>query len=202
MYPSLALFLENFYCNPARKNAPLGNYGGVAIQRRKACTFPLLALASHPKGWQNSYFYCVDTSPAEDPARFPAYRDGPLERNEYMNSYGPDNERAQLPAIMSRAKALLAHGLSGVDLVRCWIQWQIQPVAMRPKMICQYSGSPDDSLRFSRTELSEAEVLKNVKRLVGETRQACTTIGLAPFYTKNPAPTVSSFTLLYFHKLS
>ena len=73
MAPSLELFLEIFYCIPSHKNKPLGPYGGVSIQRRRECDFPALVLASHPKGWQNSYFYCKDTSPESDEARFPAF---------------------------------------------------------------------------------------------------------------------------------
>ena len=78
MAPSLELFLEIFYCNPSHKNKPLGPYGGVSIQRRRECDFPALILASHPKGWQNSYFYCKDTSPVIDEARYPAFRNSPL----------------------------------------------------------------------------------------------------------------------------
>ena len=58
--PNLALFLETFYYNPQnRNNHAMGPYGGVAIQRRRSALdhYPALELASHPKGWHNTYFY-------------------------------------------------------------------------------------------------------------------------------------------------
>ena len=67
--PNLSLFLETFYCNPQnRKNHDLGPYGGVAIQRRRSAFlhYPALVLASHPKGWHNTNFYCKDASPSRD----------------------------------------------------------------------------------------------------------------------------------------
>ena len=118
MAPSLELFLEFFYCNPSRKDQVLP-YGGVAIQRRRECDFPALLLASHPKGWQNTYFYYQDTSPESDDARYPAFRNSGLTYDAKMNSYADDAERVKLKPILRRARALLAHGLKGTDLVKC-----------------------------------------------------------------------------------
>ena len=67
--PNLSLFLESFYCNPQNKKGhAMGPYGGVAIQRCRSASlhFPSLTLASHPKGWHNTYFYCKDTTPLNE----------------------------------------------------------------------------------------------------------------------------------------
>ena len=54
----------------------------------------------------------------------------------------------------------------------------------------EYTGEPNDPLRFSNAELIEQEVNSTVKTLLGEKQEACNKTGLKPFYTKNPAPPV------------
>jgi len=188
--PSLDFFLEIFYCNPSRKNQPLGPYGGVSIQRRKECNFPALALASHPKGWQNTYFYCKDTSPEADEAKFPAFRNSPLVYTSKMNSYADLGKREALEGLHCRARALLAHGLRGTDLVKCWIGWFIQPLSIRTRLFHEYTEETTDNMRYSEITLLEDQVVKNAKRLLGEKKTAIAENGLAPFSTKNKPPTV------------
>ena len=155
MAPSLELFLELFYCNPSHKNKPLGPYGGVSIQRRRECDFPALVLASHPNGWQNSYFYCKDTSPESDEAHFPAFRNSPLVYDPKMNSYASDENRVLIEAVRVRARALLAHGLRGTDLVKCWISWFIQPLSIRTWLFHEFTGETTDSMRYSEVTLTD-----------------------------------------------
>ena len=120
--PSLSLFLETFYCNPQnRKDHALGPYGGVAIQRRRSAFlhYPALVLASHPKGWHNTYFYCKDTTPSRETTKYPKFRRSPLEWNSCMNSQRTEaGARLEIVALTRRGKALIAHGLTSIDLVK------------------------------------------------------------------------------------
>jgi hypothetical protein len=190
MAPSLELFLEIFYCNPSRKKQPLGPYGGVSIQRRKANNFPALELASHPKGWQNSYFYCKDTSPQSDDARYPAFCNSPLIYDAKMNNFSSDEDRVLLADIQTRARALLAHGLRGTDLVNCWIGWFIQPLSVRTRLFHQYTGSTTDDMHYSEVTLLEDKIVKTAKTLLGEKKTVIAQTGLAPFYANNPTTSV------------
>ena len=54
-----------------------------------------------------------------------------------------------------------------------------------------YSGEPEDPLRFSRVNLQQEDVLKFAKKLLGETKDDIKLVGLAPFYSNNPAPEVN-----------
>ena len=190
--PNLALFLETFYCNPQnRKNHAMGPYGGVAIQRRRSAVayYPALELASHPKGWHNTYFYCKDTSVARDIAKYPGFRRTPLEWNACMNSFAKEGQaRMEIQALTRRGKALIAHGLTGVDLVKCWIRWSIQPLAIRPRLIFEYTGEATDTLRYSEAPILEEQVVKNAKPLLGEKLDKIALNGLAPFYAQHQAP--------------
>ena len=84
---------------------------------------------------------------------------------------------------------MLAHGLSAIDLVRCWVGWQVQPLSVRTQIMCEYTG-PADNMRFSQAVLGPAEVVKATKRLLGEPIEAIGRVGLAPFWAENPAPEV------------
>ena len=198
--PNLSLFLETFYCNPQNKKGhALGPYGGVAIQRRRSASlhFPALALASHPKGWHNTYFYCKDTTPSRDVAKYPKFRRAPLEWNSCMNSQNIEaGARLEVATLMQRGQALITHGLTGIDLVKCWLRWSIQPLAIRPRLMYEYTGESTDSLRFSEVTLTEDQVVKSAKPLLGEKMDALSQHGLLPFFTKNQAPPL---VILIFH---
>lgn len=55
----------------------------------------------------------------------------------------------------------------------------------------EYTDGPEDDLRFCNKELSSSDLMKAVKKLIGEPHQKFATMGLAPFYAGNPAPAVS-----------
>jgi hypothetical protein len=78
--PSVSLFQEFFNCNRQTecKNGPSLELGGVTIQRRRNSAFLEMALASHPKGWHKTWFYCKDTS-RKDQHKMPGYRPDRLE---------------------------------------------------------------------------------------------------------------------------
>ena len=66
--PSLLLFRELFYMNRQneRANGPSLELGGISIQRWRDCLFPYAELPSHPKSWNQTWFYCQDTSPTDE----------------------------------------------------------------------------------------------------------------------------------------
>ena len=52
----------------------------------------------------------------------------------------------------------------------------------------EYMGEPMDDLRFTEVTLTEDQVVKAAKPLLGEKMDALHQHGLLPFFTKNPAP--------------
>ena len=92
--------------------------GGISIQRRKEATFPAATLPSHPKDWNQTWFYCQDTSPeGENPLM--GYHESRL-RNRHPH---PDRisiaEWAKYMPVFSKIRDLMANGLTGIDLVQC-----------------------------------------------------------------------------------
>ena len=91
---------------------------------------------------------------------------------------------------MARARLLLAHGLKGTDLVKCWIGWSIQPLSIRTRLFHEYTGETTDDMRFTEHTMTDDQLVKAAKKLLGENKTAIALTGLAPFSAKNKPPTV------------
>ena len=101
-----------------------------------------------------------------------------------MNSQDIEaSARLEVAALTRRGQALITHGLTGIDLVKCWLRWSIQPLAIRPRLMYEYTGESTDSLRFSEVNLTEEQVMKSAKPLLGEKMDALYLHGLLPFFT-------------------
>ena len=67
--PSVDLFREQqFYLNRQNEftDGPNLELGGISIQRRRDAVFPTAKLPSHPKDWNQTLFYCRDTSISDE----------------------------------------------------------------------------------------------------------------------------------------
>jgi len=58
--PTVELFRDCFHLNRRTEftDGPNTELGGMAIQKRKEVTFPHAKLHSHPKEWNQTWFYC------------------------------------------------------------------------------------------------------------------------------------------------
>lgn len=170
--------------------------GAVAIQRRRDSLYPALNLNSHPgKGWQNTYFYCKDTSPAGEPP-LPSFRSELLEITPKMNSFADEESRDKLDPLYTKIRALRSHGILATDLVKCWVGWRIQPLSIRSRLMCTYTNKPSDDLRFTKNTLNSEAIIKAAKKFLSLKAEEVKKVGIAPFHAGNPPPTVSSpFTL-------
>ena len=94
--PTVELFREFYYLNRQTEftDGPNLELGGISIQRRKEATFPAAALPSHPKDWNQTWFYCQDTSPeGENP--LPGYRENRLSNRHPLPERINIEERAK-----------------------------------------------------------------------------------------------------------
>ena len=190
--PSLLLFRELFYLNRQNEcaNGPSLELGGISIQRRRDCLFPYAEPPSHPKDWNMTWFYCQDTSPADENP-LPGFRPTRLEPTHPLSDKLTAAERQPLLPTINKIKALLGNGLNGIDLVRVWISWRVIPLSRRPGLMCEYTGRKDDPQRHSRNDLPEDVAEEETKALLNESLADCGRTGLAPFCKTNPAPAVS-----------
>ena len=171
-------------------NGPSLELGGVSIQRHRDVIFPYAQPPSHPKDWNQTWFYCQDTSPAEENP-LPGFRALRLESNHPLLDKVTTVERLPLAPTIRKIKALLANGLDDIDLVRVWVTWRVLPLSRRPGLMCTYSGETDDPLRHSPDDLPEDVVEAMIQSLLKEGTVTSNAFGLLPFCKKNPTPAVS-----------
>jgi hypothetical protein len=123
----------------------------------------------------------------------PSYRANRLAINAAFPGLAPREERENLEPLYPKMNALIAHGLTGIDLTQTWVEWRIQPLSFRTRLMHTYTGHHEDPLRFSRVNLKEKDVLKFAKKLLGETKDDIKLMGLTPFSANKPAPAVNHF---------
>jgi len=173
-----------------RANGPSLELGGISIQRRRDCLFPYAELPSHPKSWNQTWFYCQDTSPADEKP-LPGFRALRLESNHPLADKLTAVERLPLNPTIKKIKALLGNGLNGIDLVRVWVTWRILPLSHRLVLMCTYTSEKDDPMRHSPDDLPDDVVDATTQSLLKEGTVTSNAFGLLPFCKKNPAPAVS-----------
>ncbi|SPT17109.1 unnamed protein product [Triticum aestivum] len=164
----------------------------MAVQKRKEATFPHPKLHSHPKEWNQTWFYCKDTSPPDEKP-LPGYRPEWLSNTHPFPQRLTAKERANYAPQLSKLRAFMANGLTGVDLARCWISWSILPLSWRFGLMCEYTGNLKDARRHIDIQLTDAEVTEAVKKMLNEPEAICAQTGLLPFYTFNKPPACDYF---------
>ena len=100
-------------------------------------------------------------------------------------------ERAKYAPTFSKLRALMANGLTDIDLVRCWVSWRILPLSRCLGLMCEYNSDLKDPQRHCEIQLSNAEVTEGTKALFNETWAECSKTGLNPYCTFNRPPAVS-----------
>lgn len=115
---------------------------GVIVQKRAKSIFPAPRLIRKVKDWQKSYFYCATKEiPGEHP--LPGFHESRLVFHDNLNLYPKEKHQNRNEQIIARMKALFAHRITGRDLTRCWVGWQIQPLSIRDRLMCEYTGKDD-----------------------------------------------------------
>ena len=85
----------------------------------------------------------------------------------------------------------MANGLTGIDLVRCWVSWGILPLSHRPGLMHEYTGDVKDPQRYHEIVMTDLEVTESVKKMLDEPIAACSQTGLPPFCATNKPPAVN-----------
>ena len=118
--PSVDLFREYFYLNRQNEftDGPSQELEGISMQRCKDAIFPYASLPSHPKDWNQTWFYFKDTSPADENPLL-GYHDQWLNPKHPLPGQLTIAEQDKLAPTFSKVRALLGNGLTGIDLVRC-----------------------------------------------------------------------------------
>ncbi|KAI5013561.1 hypothetical protein ZWY2020_037074 [Hordeum vulgare] len=97
-----------------------------------------------------------------------------------------EEEESEFIPLFLDLKFLYNNGLIGIDMFRCWIEWNILPLSRRDELM--YDGTLEHPQCSSRRQLSESEIIGVIKRLTSESLEECAKIGLNGFCRVNLVP--------------
>ena len=64
-------------------------------------------------------------------------------------------ERKNFAPQLAKLRALMANGLTGIDLVRWWVSWGILPLSRRPGLMHEYTGDVKDPQQFHEIAMTD-----------------------------------------------
>jgi hypothetical protein len=189
--PTVLLFRNLFYVNKQTETAQ-GRHqmlGGISFQRRRLTFFPSADLPSHPKGMPETWFY-ITTKVPDGQHPLPGFRPDRLDHKKEYPPRPTVTERIRLQPLMDKIAALMANGLTGADLILCWLSWRIQPLSFRDRLMYEYSGL-EDPQRYNKEPAPVPDVVKQMRVIVNLPDDYTGEFSLRPFTSDNPPPAVS-----------
>ena len=165
--PNLTLF---WYFFGTRKNTITPgvpyNTGTLSLVLRRGRFYPRVNASDSVKGWAGTFFYHKNETIPDSDRGLPPFVDGPAPPQDSWDANPP-----RLSGDLLRAKRRIEFlerkkGLTGIDLVHCWLERQIQPLQHRDRLMCQVTSAADDSLRISTHRLPAATYKTRIQFLV------------------------------------
>jgi len=144
--PHFALFRHLFQVTTRQRSGPVV-VGGASIQLRhnRALKYIGLPLRDSLKGWHCRWFYVSNPNPA-----LPAYIGRPPVLEVSWNSFPSEEEMKDVRLLIVRLEAVkIVDQLSGVAVVRDFIERRIQPIKERHHPAYEYSGRDDPTRESS-----------------------------------------------------
>ena len=144
--PHFALFRYLFQVTTRQKSGPVV-VGGASIQMRKQRSgkYVTLPLRDSLKGWHCRWFYISNPNPA-----LPAYIGRPPALEVSWNSFPSEEEMKDVKLLLVRLEAVkIVDRLSGVAVVRDFIERRIQPIKERHHPAYEDSGREDPTRESS-----------------------------------------------------
>ena len=164
--PHFGLWKKIFYVK--RYSSSNGSFviGGVGFVARSEVNYFSFPMRESVQGWRLKWFYVKDSLTTE--SQLPCFADV-LEakpKDSWKNILSPD-ERAtadELFAKFLRIKETDGQTMIGTEVAAVFLKRRVQPVMARVRPMWLYTG-PKDETRINVAELSEKELLDEVRRL-------------------------------------
>jgi hypothetical protein len=198
--PHFGLWKKIFFVK--RYNSSGGSFviGGVGFVARKEVNYFNFPMRDSVQGWRLKWFYIRDSPTAE--LQLPRFSDV-LEakpKQSWKNTLSPDEKPAvdRLFARFLRIKEADGQTMIGTEVASVFLRRRVQPIMARAHPMWLYSG-PRDETRINAAELSEKELLDEVRRLTHFSQEDSIplTSSHVPFDVDHPPTEVISF----FHTL-
>ncbi|KAK1632398.1 hypothetical protein QYE76_006713 [Lolium multiflorum] len=163
--PHFGLWKKIFYVK--RYNSSNGSFviGGVRFVARSEVNYFSFPMRESVQGWRLKWFYVKDSLTTE--SQLPCFADV-LEakpKDSWKNILSPDKRAAadELFAKFLRIKEADGQTMIGTEVAAVFLKRRVQPVMARVRPMWLYTG-PKDETRINVAELSERELLDEVRR--------------------------------------
>ncbi|KAK1602838.1 hypothetical protein QYE76_017011 [Lolium multiflorum] len=164
--PHFGLWKKIFYVK--RYSSSNGSFviGGVGFVARSKVNYFSFPMRESVQGWRLKWFYVKDSSTTE--SQLPCFADvfEAKPKDSWKNILSPDERAAadELFAKFLRIKEADGQTMIGTEVAAVFLKRRVQPVMARVLPMWLYSG-PKDETRINIAELSEKELLDEVRRL-------------------------------------
>ena len=164
--PHFGLWKKIFYVKRYSSSNGSSVIGGVGFVARSEVNYFSFPMRESVQGWRLKWFYVKDSLTTE--SQLPCFADV-LEakpKDSWKNILSPD-ERAtadELFAKFLRIKETDGQTMIGTEVAAVFLKRRVQPVMARVRPMWLYTG-PKDETRINVAELSEKELLDEVRRL-------------------------------------
>ena len=130
--------------------------GAATVQTRRQTGYPDIPLLDSVKLWQRTYFYCKSAPAEGDQVGLPEYSEAlpTAKRNWGLKTLG---DQGEVDKMLERMRVLSKDGLTGLDLITCWLSRRVQPLQGRVHKLCFWSGKSDPT-RISTKKLAPARL--------------------------------------------
>ena len=148
--------------------------------------------------WTAGFFYCQDEATKGNTFGLPPFVNVAAEDNESWDSCPNRHGQADLNQCIRRIAKLVSMGLTGQDLVLCWVKRQIQPLQHHERLMHEYTG-PNDSLQVCQAEITSTALDQKMRRMVKigcKVKEHTYSFGLDMFIN-NKCPKVISQLLIF-----
>ena len=171
--PDIRLFQWYFQCRalyepkqPDSEETKICNCGSVSFVLRAGRKYPTFPPIDSVRYWNRNWFYYKNLTSEDQrqPNGLPEFKDGAAVAQDSWKSSVSIDEHQDLLMMARRISKLVDDGLRGCDVIHSWFTCRIQPLSLRPKLICRYTGTKDP-LRISEQSLPADSLIRRAKQL-------------------------------------
>jgi hypothetical protein len=149
--------------------------GGFSCQVRLDVPYFNLQMPKNNPGWRTKWFYAKDKSSAGEDFGLEEFRATTVLRSwvSWRHELSDKEMRITKPLMekIQHLRAMPKKELSGIQLIRTFIECQVQPLAAQAHCMWDYSDRRD-STRISPDELHEAEIDDSVRAITNIKKKA------------------------------
>lgn len=175
--PRFGLFRYFFEVVPYLKDDRIPSYGGAIIRPRLGSNYFDLTAATELESWKWGWFYAPNNSFDPDDPGLPEFTDEPCWQVDFDPGTG---------LLIEAIARLQEKGLSGLQILKTWVERNIQPLGQTDPPMYGYRGRCNPK-RLLWRDLTAEEVEDRLRLLIGlPLEELQVKVAIEPYSLANP----------------